>query len=183
MLEDRDLASVDILGGPPSGHESFAGRTLLAEFLFHSLPEKEQKSPLGKAADEAENDALFNVADEPGFSLRDVEVRLAYAYRLLLWGGQARNGPYPEAATRMVATSLADVVLMRTAERARPRATDPEEPMQELETAAPPPTPEHSVDTVLGEMRDLLREMTLLFEEQGRKLDALNGRREKAPAE
>ena len=75
MLEDRDLATVDILGEPDTGFEHFAGRTLLAEFLYRALPEKEQKSPLGKAADEAENETLAAVADSPGFSLRDVELR------------------------------------------------------------------------------------------------------------
>jgi hypothetical protein len=102
LLEDRDLASVAVLGGPASGNESLVGRTLLAEFLFHSLSENEQKSPLGKAADEAENDALPSVADAPGFSLRDVEVQLAYAYRLLLCCDQPGNGPYGAAATQMV---------------------------------------------------------------------------------
>jgi hypothetical protein len=58
MVDDRVLASVDIMGASSSGFECFAGRTLLAEFLFHSLPESDQKSPLDKAADEAENDAL-----------------------------------------------------------------------------------------------------------------------------
>jgi hypothetical protein len=176
MLEEHQLAGVDILGGPLSGHEDFAGRTLLAEFLFHGLPEKEQKSPLGEAADTAENDAPLGVADDPGFSLRDVEVRLAYAYRLLLWGGQARNGPYPEAATRMVAASLSDVVLMRTAERARPRVPDAAEPGPVQERVAPP-EPEPSVPQVLVQMKDLLREMTLLFQEQQQELRRLHDQR------
>jgi hypothetical protein len=152
VLEDHQLASVDILGEADSSFERFAGRTLLAEFLFHSLPEGEQKSPLGEAADAAENETLPEMADSPGFSLRDVEVRLAYAYRLLLWAGQGHGGPYPEAATRMVATSLADVVLMRTAERARPRPAEPPKPL---------PT----VTMALEQVANLLRDMTVLFGE------------------
>jgi hypothetical protein len=179
MLEDRDLARVDILGAATSGFERFAGRTLLAEFLFHALPEKEQGSPLGEAADAAENGGLPEVADDPGFSLRDVEVRLAYAYRLLLWAGQGHGGPYPEAATRMVATSLADVVLMRTAERERPRLPEGEEPAQET---AEPPKPLPTVTMALEQMTDLLRDMTALFKEQQQELRRLHGERKEEPA-
>jgi hypothetical protein len=179
VLEDHQLASVDILGEADSSFERFAGRTLLAEFLFHSLPEGEQKSPLGEAADAAENETLPEMADSPGFSLRDVEVRLAYAYRLLLWAGQGHGGPYPEAATRMVATSLADVVLMRTAERARPRPAETEEPAEDtLEPSKPLPT----VTMALEQVADLLRGMTALFAEQQEELRRLHGERKEEPA-
>jgi hypothetical protein len=163
MLEDRDLASVDILDGPGTCFERFAGRTLLTEFLFHSLPEKEQHSPLGKAATEAENETLSAVANTPGFTLHDVVVKLAYAHRLLLWGGEPENGPYGAAVTHMVAAALSDVVLMRAAERARPRLPEADEPGSEQEPAA---APEATVPMVLQQMTNLLRDMTALFGEQ-----------------
>jgi hypothetical protein len=98
VLEDHDLARVDILGEPKSDFGEFAARALLAEFLSHGLPETEQKSPLAKAADESETEVLPSIADTPDFSLRDVETRLAYAYRLLFWCDQPGNGPYGAAA-------------------------------------------------------------------------------------
>jgi hypothetical protein len=105
-------------------------------------------------------------------------VRLAYAYRLLLWAGQGHGEPYPEAATRMVATSLSDVVLMRTAERARPRPAEAEEPVLPAAAATPEPT----VTDVLVQIKNLLHEMTLLFEEQQEELRRLHGERKEEPA-
>jgi hypothetical protein len=179
MLEDRDLASVDILGESNADFEKFAGRTVLSEFLFHALPEKEQKSPLGKAATETEDETLLTVADTPGFSLRDVEVKLAYVHRLLLWGSEPENGPYGPAATRMVAAALSDVVLMRAAERARPRLPETEETAEETVEA---PKPEATVPVVLQQMTDLLRDMTALFAEQQQDLRRLHGERKEEPA-
>ena len=179
MVENRDLASVDILGETNAGFEKFAGRTLLSEFLFHALPEKEQRSPLGKAATEMENETLATLADTPGFTLRDVEIRLAYVHRLLLWGSEPENGPYGAAITRMVAAALSDVVLMRAAERARPRLPKMEEPSPEQEPAA---TPEATVPVVLQQMTNLLRDMTALFREQQEELRRLHGERKEEPA-
>jgi hypothetical protein len=178
-LENQDLASVDILGEPGTSFERFAGRTLLAEFLFHSLPEKGQKSPLGRAAGEMENETLPGVADTPGFSLRDVEVRLAYVHRLLLWGSEPENGPYGAAATRMVAAALSDVVLMRAAERAKPRLAEVVEPSPEQEPAA---APEATVPVVLQQMTNLLRDMTTLFGEQQEELRRIHGERKEEAA-
>ncbi|MDF2782048.1 MAG: hypothetical protein K0S96_1852 [Geminicoccaceae bacterium] len=81
----------------------------------------------------------------------------------------------------MVATSLADVVLMRAAERVRPRllGTAEVEPAKEV-TA--PAAPEPTVTQTLVQMKDLLREMTLLFEEQNERLAALGGQRKETPA-
>jgi hypothetical protein len=76
----------------------------------------------------------------------------------------------------MVATSLSDVVLMRTAERARCRLSEPSEVAPAPEVAAAP-EPEPTVVQALVGIKDLLREMTLLFEEQISRLDALNGQR------
>jgi hypothetical protein len=179
MLEDHHLASVDILGETNGGFEKFAGRTLLSEFLFHALPEKEQKSPLGKAATAAEDETLPTVSDTPGFTLRDVEVKLAYVHRLLLWGSEPENGPYGAAATRMVAAALSDVVLMRAAERARPRLPETAEESPEQEPAA---APEATVPVVLQQMTNLLRDMTTLFAEQQEELRRLHGERKEEPA-
>jgi hypothetical protein len=76
----------------------------------------------------------------------------------------------------MVATSLSGVVLMRTAERARPQAPDAAEPGAVQERVAPP-EPEPSVPQVLLQMKDLLREMTLLFQEQQQELRRLHDQR------
>jgi hypothetical protein len=176
MLEDRDLASVDILDGPGTSFEHFAGRTLLAEFVFHGLPEKEQRSPLGMTATEAENETLSTVANTPGFTLHDVAVKLAYAHRLLLWGGEPENGPYGAAVADMVASALSDLVLMRAAERARPRLPEAAEPA----TDTPKPLP--TVTMALEQMTDLLRDMTALFKEQQQELRRLHGERKEEPA-
>jgi hypothetical protein len=176
MLEDRDLASVDILGGPGTCFERFAGRTLLAEFVFHGLPEKEQHSPLGKAATDTENETLSAVANTPGFTLYDVVVKLAYAHRLTLWGGEPENGPYGAAVADMVASALSDLVLMRAAERARPRLPE----AAELTADTPKPLP--TVTMALEQLADLLRSMTALFREQQEELRRLHGEREEEPA-
>jgi hypothetical protein len=123
-----------------------------------------------------ENETLPGVADTPGFSLRDVEVRLAYVHRLLLWGSEPENGPYGAAATRMVAAALSDVVLMRAAERARPRPAETDEP------AADAPKPLPTVTMALEQVADLLRDMTALFAEQQQELRRLHGERKEEPA-
>jgi hypothetical protein len=73
----------------------------------------------------------------------------------------------------MVATSLADVVLMRMAERARSRPAEVAEP---AEDTPEPPKPLPTVTMTLEQMVDLLRHMTAL-EEQQEELRRLHGER------
>ena len=80
------------------------------------------------------------------------------------------TGPYGAAATRMVAAALSDVVLMRAAERARPRLPEAAEPSPEQEPV------------VLQQMTNLLRDMTTLFGEQQEELRRLHGERKEEPA-
>jgi hypothetical protein len=108
-----------------------------------------------------------------------VEVKLAYVHRLLLWGSETENGPYGAAATRMVAAALSDVVLMRAAERARPRLSETEEPAEETVEA---PKLEPTVAMALEQMTGLLRDMTALFKEQQQDLRRLHGERKEQPA-
>jgi hypothetical protein len=114
MIQDLPVAEADIIGAE-DGRQTIFANAMLAELLTRTLDDDRETRG---AASAVEYDQLLELAPPAGDLLR-VAHKMAAAVRLGEWCLERDAGTYDAALSRLLASSLADVIALRQAELRR----------------------------------------------------------------
>jgi hypothetical protein len=143
LIQDLPVAEVDILGAE-DGPQTIFANAMLAELVTRTIDDPLEVQGV---ANDVEYDQLLELA-APAGDLQRVVHKLAAAVRLGEWCLERNAGTYDAALSRLLGSTLADVIALRQAELRRRELLKGEDP-------AGRPEDEATTDEVLAVARGI----------------------------